>query len=180
MATRLDHALLVQVVACHRAMPPNLGATRTLACPGVSRPPANHSKHPRKRSSPLVLNDQSSGWRPPTTPSRQLARISQRNEGHNPPRRMGREDNCFASGSASLETPLRRAFAVSQIPLSCAVQYVADWLEAWCASNGSLWDWHFATAASKRTENQGLLGTLSKVGAPSQCVLPSSWRLTLF
>ena len=65
---------------------------------------------------PLVFADQSSGWCPPTTPR------------PNPPRRMGREDNCFASGSASLGTPLRRAFAVSQMPSSCATQYVADWV----------------------------------------------------
>ena len=49
-------------------------------------PPNTHAKVPPVPSSgppglpPLVFADQSSGWRPPTTPSRQLARVSQRNE----------------------------------------------------------------------------------------------------
>ena len=50
VATLLDHALLVLVVACRRAMPPNLGATRTRACPGVLWPACKSPKNPRKGS----------------------------------------------------------------------------------------------------------------------------------
>ena len=47
VATRLDRVLLVLVFDGKRARPPNLLATRTLACPGVLRPLAT-LKHPCK------------------------------------------------------------------------------------------------------------------------------------
>ena len=108
------------------------GRWRNALRKSAANPPNTHAEVPVVPSSAplglllLVFADQS-GWRPPTTPSRQLVHISA-DRRPNPPRLMGREDNCFASGSASLGTPLRRAFAVTQMPSPCATQYVADWV----------------------------------------------------
>ena len=170
VTTRLDHALLALVVACHRAMPPN--------CPGMSRPPPNltytpytHAKLLAVPSSglpglpPSVFANLSSRWRPPT-PSWQLARTFQRNEDPTRPDAWGERTTAsflFCVNGDSAER------------FGCFPNTTVMCNAFCCRLAGWLWDWHFPTAASTRTANHCWDGS-PKLALLLNAFLPSPWR----